>query len=87
MWCCCGRKRDNSKLLDDQVKALAAKCALAANNLRCVEEENIRFRKMPLDLDDVYYELDCEVQHLSSDLQLALPQPYFCPGGHQARGR
>ena len=73
--------------MDDQVKALAEKCDLLANNLRYVHEENIRFRNMLLNLDDLYYDLDCEVQDLNSDVQSALQNPYFCPGGHQPGGR
>ena len=43
MWCCCGRKRDNSKLMDDQVIALAEKCALVANNLRTLMKKTLDF--------------------------------------------
>ena len=73
--------------MDDQVIALAEKCALVVNNLRYVDEENIGFRNMLLNLDDLYYDLDCEVQHLNSDVQSALQNPCFCPGGHQPGGR
>ena len=45
--------------MDDQVTTLAEKCALVANNLRYVDEENIRFRNMLLNLDDLYYNLYC----------------------------
>ena len=44
--------------MDDQVTALSEKCALVANNLRYVDEENIRFRNMLLILDDLYDDLD-----------------------------
>ena len=45
--------------MDDQVTALDEKSALVANSLRYVDEENIRFRNMLLNLDDLYYDLDC----------------------------
>ena len=75
MGCCCGLKRDNSTQLEEQVKGLVDKCARVANNQRHFEEENLRLRNMQLHLDDCYYVLDCEVQNLHSDVQMALPQP------------
>ena len=89
MWCCCGQKRAaKSILLDDQVEALVEKCALVADNLQYVEEENIRFRNMLWQLDDCYYELDFEIKQLNSEFQMALPQRSSRPGGrHEQRGR
>ena len=89
MWCCCGQKTaTKSKLLDDQVDALVEKCALVANNLRYLEDENIRIRNKLWHLDDCYYELDCKIQHLNSEVQKALPQPSSRSGGrHEQRER
>ena len=70
--------------MDDQVEALAEKCALVTNNLRYVEEENVRFRNMLWHLDDCSYELDFEIQQLlNSEVQMALPQRWR----HEQRGR
>ena len=61
--------------MDDQVTALAEKSALVANSLRYVDEENIRFRNMLLNLDDLYYNHDSKVHHLNSNVQSALQNP------------
>ena len=85
MWCCCGRKK--SKQLEDQVKELVDKCALIANDQRHVEIENIRIRNMQWHLDDCYYALDCDVQHLHNKVQVALPKPSFLPGEHHQQSK
>ena len=82
MWCCCGLKKDNVKLLADQVESFVEKLELETNNLRHVEEDNIRFWNMLWHLDDYYYDLDCEIQHLKSEVEVALPQPSFRPEWH-----
>ena len=38
-------------------------------------------------LDDVYYALDCEVQHLHNKVQVALPEPSFLPGEHHKQSK
>ena len=85
MWCCCGRKK--SKQLEDQVKELVDKCALIANDQRHVEIENIRIRNMQWHLDDCYYALDCDVQHLHNKVQVALLKPSFLPGEHHKQSK
>ena len=84
MWCCCGQKRDNSKQLEVQVKALVEKCALVASKQRNIEEENTLLRNMQWYLDDCYYALDCEVEHLHNEVQVVFRHP---GGHHEQRGR